>query len=280
MTAPSIRLDGKVALVTGGGAGIGRAIAEAYADLGAKVAVVEIDPHRAEDARKALGANGLVVTGDVCKTADVAAAIHQIGERFGRLDILVNNVGDYLAGKKFERFTEDEWDALYHVNLRHMFVATKAALPLMRKGGKGGSIINISTIEAFRGIPTCPIYSAFKAGVTGFTKSLALEMAPEGIRVNAIAPETTETPQVPISSVIAPQYRDHVKRWIPLGRFGTPADAAGCAVFLATELSGWVTGTTVHLDGGALAAGGFYRTPENRWTNIPVVTAHGFQRPG
>lgn len=281
MNAPSIRLDGKVALVTGGGAGIGRAIAEAYAGLGANVVVAEIDPKRADDVRAVLGAGGLVITADARKTDDMTAVIHQIGERFGRLDILVNNVGDYLGmGKKFERFTEEEWDALYHINLRHMFVTTKAALPLMRKSGVGGSIINFSTIEAFRGIPTCPIYSAFKAGVTGFTKSLALEMAPEGIRVNAIAPETTDTPQVPVAAAIAPQYKDHIKRWIPLGRFGTPADAAGCAVFLATELSGWVTGTTVHLDGGALAAGGFMRTPEGRWTNVPVVTDHGFRRPG
>ena len=279
MTAPSIRLDGKVALVTGGGAGIGRAIVEAYAALGAKVAVVEIDPNRAEDTRKALGPDHLVVVADACKSADMAGALHQIGERFGRLDILVNNVGDFLGlGKKFERYTEEEWDALYHINLRHMFVTTKAALPLIRRSGQGGSIINFSTIEAFRGIPICAVYSAFKAGVTGFTKSLALELAPDGIRVNAIAPETTETPQVPIASVIAPQYQDHIKRWIPLGRFGTPADAAGCAVFLATELSGWVTGTTVHLDGGALAAGGFQRTPEGRWTNVPVVMDAGIKR--
>ena len=122
----------------------------------------------------------------------------------------------------------------------------------------------------------CPVYSAFKAGVTGFTKSLALELAPEGIRVNAIAPETTETEQVKPSVYLKPEYDEHVKRWIPLGRFGQPDDIAGCAVFLASELASWVTGTTIHADGGALAAGGFYRTPSGRWTNVPVVVGDGF----
>jgi len=117
--------------------------------------------------------------------------------------------------------------------------------------------------------------SAFKAGVIGFTKSLAVELGPERIRVNAIAPETTETEQVKPSQFIKPEHRDHIDRWIPLGRFGEARDAAGAAVFLASELSSWITGTTIHLDGGALAAGGFYRTPEGHWTNVPVVTDNG-----
>ena len=275
-----IDFSGRTAVVSGAGAGIGRAIAEAYARLGAEVTGIEIDAARAEATGEAMRAAGLpvrMVVGDVRDAASVAEVFAGVAERHGSLDILVNNVGDFLGVMNgFEDGTEAEWDALYAVNLRHVFLATRAALPLLRKGRPGGSIINVSTIEAFRGIPMCPVYSAFKAGVTGFTKSLAVQLGPEGIRVNAIAPETTETEQVKPASYIRPEHQAHTERWIPLGRFGTPEDMAGCAVFLASELSAWVTGTTIHADGGALAAGGFYRTPSGRWTNVPVVTGDGF----
>jgi hypothetical protein len=129
-----------------------------------------------------------------------------------------------------------------------------------------------------RGVSRHPVLRrvlGVQVGDHGFTKSLALELGPAGIRVNAIAPETTETEQVKPSLFIQPQYREHIPRWIPLGRFGLPSDVAGCAVFLATDLSAWVTGTTLHVDGGALAAGGFYRTPQGQWTNVPVVSDNG-----
>lgn len=273
-------LRGKTALVTGGGAGIGRGIAEAFASLGARVIVAEIDAARAAAVQAALAALGSechVAVTDVRDIAQVAALMREVEQRYGALDVLVNNVGDYLfIIKPFEESTEAEWQALYNVNLRQLFVVTQAAIPLLRRAHGGASIINLSTIEAFRGIPNAAIYAAFKAAITGFTRSLALELGPAGIRVNAIAPETTESEQVKPSVYIRPQYRDNIPRWIPLGRFGTPADAAGCAVFLATGLSAWVTGTTIHLDGGALAAGGWYRTPSGAWTNTPVVTDSGF----
>jgi 3-oxoacyl-[acyl-carrier protein] reductase len=278
--APSLTLAGRTALVTGGGAGIGRAIAEAFAALGARVIVAEIDPDRAQAARAALAGSpaSWVSLTDVRSAAAVEALMSEIAARCGSLDVLVNNVGDFLnVLKPFERTTEQEWDALYATNLRHLFLVTRAAIPLMRSAGHGTSIINLSTIEAFRGIPLAAVYSAFKSAVSGFTRSLALELGPHGIRVNAIAPETTETEQVKPSLFIPPQYQEHIRRWIPLGRFGTPADAAGCAVFLASELSAWVTGTTIHLDGGALAAGGWYRTPDERWTNVPVVSDSGLK---
>jgi NAD(P)-dependent dehydrogenase (short-subunit alcohol dehydrogenase family) len=274
-----IDFKGKTVLVTGGGAGIGRGVAEMFGSLGAQVVVAEIDPLRADAVRAALtgsGVDALVSTTDVREVAQVDALMAEVQQRFGKLDVLVNNVGDFLGiAKPFHLTTEDDWDALYATNLRHMFIVTRAALPLLRMSGKGGSIINVSTIEAFRGIPMCTIYSAFKAGITGFTKSLAVELGPERIRVNLIAPETTESEQVKPSLFIKPQHRDHIDRWLPLGRFGEPKDLAGAAVFLASDLSSWITGTTIHLDGGALAAGGFYRTPEGHWTNVPVVTENG-----
>ncbi len=211
----------------------------------------------------------------------VAALAGKIADRFGGLDILVNNVGDFMGiVGPFANSTPEQWDILYQVNLKHMFIVTHAMLPLMRKSSadssrRGGSIINVSSIEGFRGIPGGVVYGAFKAAITGFTQSLAVELGPEGIRVNTIAPETTDTEQVQVTNWTNPKYRDHTERWIPLGRFGVPRDAAGCAIFLASDLSAWVTGTTIHMDGGALAAAGWYRTPAGQWTNMPVIADKG-----
>lgn len=271
-----IEFAGRTVLVTGGGAGIGRGIAEAFARAGARVVVAEIDRTRAEAVRGALGPDALVSVTDVRDAAQVQALLDEVARKCGRLDVLVNNVGDFLGiVKPFELHTDEDLEALYAVNLRQMFLVTRAAIPLLKKTGPGGSIINISTIEAFRGIPMNVVYSAFKAGVSGFTRSLALDLGPAGIRVNEIAPETTESEQVKPAEWIPARYREHIPRWIPLGRFGQPADAAGCALFLASDLAGWVTGTTLHLDGGALAAAGWYRTPDGGWTNTPVVTDRG-----
>ena len=274
-----ISLAGKTALVTGGGAGIGLAIAQAFTELGAEVVVAENHPKALATLPAALP-QALISETDVRERDQVEAMVGAVRQRFGKLDILVNNVGDFLRQHTMFADSEPElWDRLYDINLRHLFLVTRAALPLLReaagRGEDGASIVNVSTIEAFRGIPGNAVYSAFKAGVTGFTRSLALELAPANIRVNAIAPETTETKQVQPSKLLKPELRDHVKRWIPLGRFGLPSDAAGCAVFLATPLSAWVTGTTINLDGGALAAAGWYRTPDGTWTNVPVVVDKG-----
>jgi NAD(P)-dependent dehydrogenase (short-subunit alcohol dehydrogenase family) len=274
-----INLEGKTALVTGGGAGMGKAIAEAFGAYGVKVAVAEIKPERAEAVRKTLAeakVDHLVEVLDVRDVGQVKALAKKIEDRFGGLDILVNNVGDFMGiVGTFADSTEEQWDTLYQVNLKQIFNVTHAMLPLLRKSGKGGSIINVSSIEAFRGIPGGVVYGAFKAGITGFTQSLAVELGPEGIRVNTIAPETTDTEQVQVTNWTNPKYMDHTERWIPLGRFGVPKDAAGCAVFLASDLSAWVTGTTIHMDGGALAAAGWYRTPKGQWTNMPVIADKG-----
>jgi NAD(P)-dependent dehydrogenase (short-subunit alcohol dehydrogenase family) len=281
--ASLVGLAGKVALVTGGGAGIGRSIAERFAAFGAKIAIIEIDPARAEAVRASLKdaeAEALVITGNADDEDAVAAAMAEIDSRFGKLDILVNNVGDFLKmGGPFVNSTVDQWDALYRINLRHMFIVTRAAIPLMRKAG-GGSIINVSTIEAFRGIPRLTVYGAFKAAITGFTLSLSVELGPENIRVNAIAPETTNTEQVKATPRVPPANKDYVKRFFPIGRFGEPQDCAGAAVFLASDiLSGWVSGTTIHVDGGALAAGAWLQLPQGGWTHLPIIDRDGYAPP-
>lgn len=281
-----ISMQDKVALVTGGGAGIGRAIVDAFSALGARVAIAEIDATKVEQLRAELagaGIDALVQQTDVRDSAQVAALMAAIEQRYGRLDVLVNNVGHHLQIiKTLEAMSEDEWDQLYQINLRHLFVVTRAAIPLIRKGGRGGSIINFSSIEAFRANPYNVLYTTFKHGVTGFTRTMALELAPDNIRVNAIAPETTDSEQVPLQYLLKegaagtllgkPAY---LTRTLPSNRFGQPRDSAGAAVFLATELSGWVNGSTIHVDGGGLAAAGFQRTPDGEWTIIPEVTDKG-----
>jgi len=271
-----IDFAGKTALVTGGGVGIGRATCEAFAKAGATVVTIEKDADRAADVRAALGDKHLVVEGDVTVQADVDALARTIADRFGGLDVLVNNVGDFLMiVKRFEDHTDEDIERLYATNMRQIFSVTRAMIPLIRKRGPGGSIISVSSIEGYRGIPFNSVYSAFKTGIVGFTKSLALDLAPEGIRVNLIAPETTDTPQVAISQYIKPEYKDAIKQWIPLGRFGTPEDMAGGILFLASPLASWMTGTALNIDGGALAASGWYRTAEGKWTNVPVIPTDG-----
>ncbi|MGV8805837.1 MAG: SDR family NAD(P)-dependent oxidoreductase [Polaromonas sp.] len=274
-----IDFKNKTVLVTGGGSGIGRAIAEAFGAAGARVAIAEINPERAAEVRlslEAAGVEALVVQADVTRPDDVQRLATAVEQDFGGLDVLVNNVGDYLVAKPFEQFSDDEIDRLYGLNLRHIFGVTRAMLPLLRRKGAGSSIISISSIEGIRGAPTCAIYAAFKAAVGGFSRTLALELAPEGIRVNVIAPETTETAQVPVSLAIPDVNKHHIPRWIPLGRFGQPQDCAGAALYLASPLAAWVTGTTLNVDGGALAAGGWMRDPTGAWTTIPLITGNGF----
>ena len=278
MTNP-LDFTGRTVLVTGGGVGIGRAIAEAFGAAGATLVIAEIDPARAEAVEAALPA-ARVIRCDVTQRGVPAMLAERIAAETGRLDVLVNNVGHFLHAKPFAMMAEDEIDAVFDVNLGQIFRMTRAMIPLLRAAAPGSSIINISSIEAFRGIPNCSVYAAAKAGITGLTKSLALELGPEGIRVNDIAPETTDTPQVALDYMIPAENRAHESRWIPLGRFGRPSDCAGAALYLASPLAEWVTGTAIHVDGGALAASGWYRTPQGEWSNVPLITGNGLVVPG
>ena len=288
ITPESLSLKNKVAVVTGGGAGIGRAIVDAFGAFGAAVAIAEKNPDKIEPLKKALaeaGVDALVCLADVCNSSQVAEFAKAVEAKYGRVDVLVNNAGDHLnIIKKLEDMSEDDIAQVYNINLRHLFIVTKAMLPLMRKSGNGGSIINLSSIEGFRANPYNVVYTSCKHAVTGFTRTMALELAGDNIRVNTIAPETTDSEQVPLEYLLKPGSKGellgepaYLTRTLPSNRFGKPQDHAGAAIFLATGLSGWVNGSTVHVDGGGLAAGGFQRTPDNQWTIIPDVTGNGTQ---
>lgn len=271
-------LKDKIALVTGGAGGIGRAIAEKYASEGASLVVADINQERLDSLEKQFASQGwplLAIHTDVCDSSQVAAVMQTVEDSFGKLDILVNNVGDFLGRiKPLQKMTDDDIDSLINVNLRQLMICTRDAIPLLKKAGEGASVIAISSIEGYRGMPNITPYGACKLGIEGFVKSMALELAPN-IRVNAIAPETTETEQVQPQRWINEQDYQRVKDWVPLGRFGRPDDIAGCALFLASELAAWVSGTVIHCDGGALAAAGWYKTPQGSWTNTPIIEGSG-----
>ncbi|MGQ0824548.1 MAG: SDR family NAD(P)-dependent oxidoreductase [Actinomycetota bacterium] len=263
-------LAGKVAIVTGGGAGIGRGIVERFFAEGARVVFAEIDGDRARDTQTGIGEGAVAVVCDVTEPEAAQALVTAAIDEFGSVDLLVNNVGHYGGARKaFHEQTDDEWDDLYRINLEHVLRCTRAVLPRLIAQGAGGSVVNVSTIEAFRAIPTRAVYSAFKSAITGFTRSIAVEYARHGIRVNAIAPDVTETPQVPYARWVGEHEQHLIPAWVPLGRFGRPADTAGVAVFLASDLSAFVTGTTVHVDGGTYASSGWFLTEEGGWTNRP-----------
>jgi NAD(P)-dependent dehydrogenase (short-subunit alcohol dehydrogenase family) len=260
-------LTDRVAIVTGGGAGIGGGISRLLAAAGATVVLNDIDLEAAAAACRDIEADGgtaITVVGDIRDPATV----DEVCER-GQVDVLVNNVGDYRPNGPFVRTAEGDWAALYAINLEHVFRCTRAVLPTMIDQGSG-TIINVSTVEAYRGIPNNAVYSAFNAGVSAFTRSLAVEVARHGIRVNAIAPDMADTPQTPAATMLAGRDPSLVASWIPLGRFGQPDDYAQVVLFLASDQSRFVTGQTIPVDGGTLAASGWYRRASGRgWTNLP-----------
>lgn len=251
-----ILLTDRVAVVTGGGSGIGRGIAAGLAAFGAHVAIWERDEASCTAVAKSIG--GLGIPTDVRDSARVDAALARTVAELGPVAVLVNNAGGTFSSPLLDT-SENGWDALYRANLRHVLLCTQRVARSMVEHHVGGSIINITSIEGVRAAPGYAAYAAAKAGVVNYTQTAALELAPHGIRVNALAPDFTLTEG--LEATATPEALARAAGMVPMRRTGHVDEMAGAAVFLASELSSYITGQTIHVDGGTHAAGGWYPHP-------------------
>jgi len=264
-------LANRVAVVTGGGTGIGGAVARLFARHGAHVEIAEIDPGLADavvgDITGAGGSARAHVL-DVRDTDAVAGFARAVLVDHPNVSVLVNNVGDYRPLVRFRASGPESWHAMYSTNFLHVVAVTHAFLQAMIEGG-GGSIVNVHSVEGLRGYPGDPIYGAMKAAVAKFTTDLAVSIGRHGIRVNGIGPDLTQTPQV--DYLTGYEDHDHLwSSWAPVGRLGWPEDQARVALFLASDLSSFVTGHNIPVDGGTKAGGGWMFSPtEQRFVNRP-----------
>ena len=245
-----MRLDNKVALVTGGASGFGKGIAETFAREGARVAVVDINEQAARAAAASISNKAIAVRCDVSRRADVEAAVKATVDAFGGIDILVNNAGMSHVRRPMLEVEEDEFDRLFDVNVKSIFLYAHAVVPLMREK-KSGVIINIGSTAGIRPRPGLVWYNATKGAVIIAVKAMAAEFGPKGVRFNAICPVATETPL--LAHFMGGDNADNRARFnatVPLGRLGQPLDHANAAVFLASDESSFITGVDLPVDGG------------------------------
>jgi 2-deoxy-D-gluconate 3-dehydrogenase len=252
MILPSLRVDGKVALITGCGPGIGRALALGMAAAGADIAATELAerlPLAEENAAavRALGRAALAMPLDVTEVDSIAAGVEAVQRHFGRIDVLVNNAGVNIVKPAFD-ITPDDWDLTHNVNLRGLFFVSQAVGRLMAAQGQG-KIVNVASQFGLVGYPNRATYGASKGGIVALTKTLAVEWAEYRITVNAIAPTYTATVHNAALRDDPAFVREYVER-IPLGRLGIPEDLVGAVVYLASPSADMVTGQTIAIDGG------------------------------
>lgn len=255
-----MKLENKVAIVTGGGSGIGKATAVLFAKEGAKVVVVGRRKDKLMNTANGIienGGNAYHVQADVSRVEDTKRIVDETKEEFGGVDILVNNAGVY-RGAKITEFTEDDYDYIMNINLKGAFFMCKHAIPEMEKRG-GGSIINIGSALGVQGWKdgSTSVYSASKGGLSMLTKALSLELARQNIRVNCICPAIVETEVFETMGIPADKVKERMKQWNsfhPIGRNGQPEEVAEAVLYFASEDSSWTTGSVFNIDGGVTAA--------------------------
>lgn len=248
-----MRLSNRVALITGGGSGIGRAIAELFAAEGARVVVADLVDARSREVAQRIttaGGTAVAVHADVASASDVHAMMTHSVDAFGRVDILVNNAGMAL-GDDILTFDEATWDLNLAVVLKSVYLCSRAVLPGMIER-RQGAIVNIASVNGLTGIGE-EAYSAAKAGVINLTKNLAVRYGPSNVRANVICPGTIQTPIWNARLRETPDIFTRLAAWYPLGRVGQPEDVAKAALFLASDDAGWITGAVLNVDGGLMA---------------------------
>ena len=246
-----MRLQGKVALVTGGASGFGAGIVLSYVREGAKVVILDLNGDGAQKIADAAGGGTIAVAGDVTKQSDINAAVKRVVDTFGKLDIVVNNAGWTFRNKPMLEVSEAEFDKVFAINVKSIFLMTNAVVPVMRKQ-KSGRIINIGSTAGLRPRPGLTWYNATKGAVNLMSKSMAVELAPDGIRVNCIAPVIGETALLESFMGVpdTPENRAKFLATIPLGRMAKPGDVANACVYLGGDESEFLTGVVLPVDGG------------------------------
>jgi NAD(P)-dependent dehydrogenase (short-subunit alcohol dehydrogenase family) len=277
-------LAGKVAAVIGGAAGIGAAVTTSLAGAGVDIAFCDIKARELEDTRAAvekMGRRALAKVANAIEPAQLRGFYEALAAQFDRLDIVVNVVGG-VSQRLFMDATPEQCAEDIQRNYGYVLDSARHAIPLIRKGKRGGSIINFTTIEAHRGAATFAVYAGAKAGLTNFTRALAAELGPERIRVNTLAPDTTPSegntvalPQATrdkLATVSHEALVEGFKMYIPMQASPAPEDLANTVLFLASDLSAFVTGTTIHVDGGTSASLGFVNWPfGDGWVPVPLA---------
>jgi NAD(P)-dependent dehydrogenase (short-subunit alcohol dehydrogenase family) len=245
-----MRFRDKVVIVTGAAKGIGLRIARAFAGEGARVAALDIDTPGVEAVAKELGGQTVGLTVDVTSAPAVRAAVEAIVARWGRIDVLVNNAGGFARIRRTEDIPDDEWEAIFRLNVTSAFLCTKAVLPVMKRQ-RAGAIVNLASIVG-RGsaVTVTSHYAAAKAAILGFTRHVAREVGPDGITVNAVAPGTVATER--FKALRAPEEVARLAEQIPLRRVAEPEEIAGCVLFLASDAARYVTGAALDVNGGLL----------------------------